>query len=538
MNNLTFTDIKEYDLNINDKGCLQLIENDYPIVSIELTDDNQFNRASKLVNRFNSNSYDKSLIIKHLKNFGIKGCGAFSITGSSDWINSKIAQKIKAEFDTLDLITNDLKHFRRDSEHYSQIANSDLNIEHKRGKHANTTKCYVNLENINGIECLYGFSNKFRKYVNLAVLMNAMFLDTLEYRFIEFKVASNRVIKFWDKEEDKIYKISTIQAYQLGLGYCNDCGYWFNSSDTHMVDGYRYCKSCRSPFEYEIQSHNYEPEQMQFIKLSPTGKIKAYTRANFDIENFYGIELEVALRSDCKKSKLEIVNEILKDAKTSNGKDIFYIVNDGSVCDGFEIVSYPMTYKAIQELDLNALLFRYRKYVKSLKTNNCGMHIHVSRNSFSNYNVLKAMNIVYKNKEFTRFVAERTTNDLNQWAPIRDSHYRDVKRALIDYKNETSGTYKKYVKAIVSSKYNAMNFSKRQTIEFRIFKGNLNNQNYRKNVEYIQALKEYSKVTSWSNVNINTFLGFVKSNYKSYENLNKFLNQNKKAMQQALQLDK
>ena len=111
MNNLTFRDIKEYDLNINDKGCLQLTENEYPVVSIELVDNSQFDRASKLVNRFNSNSYDKSLIIKHLKNLGLKGCGAFSITGSSDWTNDKIGQIIKREFDTLDLLNNSLKKF-------------------------------------------------------------------------------------------------------------------------------------------------------------------------------------------------------------------------------------------------------------------------------------------------------------------------------------------------------------------------------------------------------------------------------------------
>ena len=536
MNNLIFTDIIEHDLNIVN-GQLKLTENNNDIVLIDLSNEFQFDRASKVLSRWN-NSYDRSLIIQHLKNFGIATCTSYWTSETTDFLNRKIGQIIRNEFDILDLLENDLKRFSRDSEYYPMIAiNGHLNIEHKRGKHATKTKCFINMRDITKIRSLVGFGVNFaERNINLAILMNCTFLDTLTAEYIEFKSSDDRVGLY--KTETDIYKISKTQVYDLDLKYCNDCEYWFDRAETHLIDGQRYCKTCRSAFEYEIKSHNYEPEQMQFIKLSPTGKIKAYTRANFDIENFYGIELEVALRSNCKKSKLEIVNDILKDAKTSNGKDIFYIVNDGSVCDGFEIVSYPMTYKAIQELDLNALLFRYRKYVKSLKTNNCGMHIHVSRNSFSNYNVLKAMNIVYKNKEFTRFVAERTTNDLNQWAPITERHYRDVKSALIECKDYQSRIYKKYVKAIVNSKYNAMNFSKRQTIEFRIFKGNLNNQNYRKNVEYIQALKEYSKVTSWKNVNINTFLGFVKSNYKSYENLNKFLNQNKKDMQQALQLDK
>tara|TARA_Y100001973_G_C5193522_1_gene332599 strand:+ start:611 stop:2275 length:1665 start_codon:yes stop_codon:yes gene_type:complete len=554
MNNLTFTDIKEYNLYIEQSGYLYLLENDEAVVSIRLTENNQFDRASILVNRFNSNSYDKSLIIKHLKNFGIKGCGAFSIAGSSDWINSKIGQKIKAEFDTLDLITNDLKHFRRDSEHYPQIANSDLNIEHKRGKHANTTKCYVNLENIQGIACLYGFNNKFRKYVNLAVLMNAMFLDTLEYRFIEFKVASNRVIKFWDKTEDQVYKLSVIQSYQLGLEYCNDCGYWFNSSDTHIVDGYRYCKSCRSVLEYQIVSYGTKfentAEGMKFIKLSPSGQIKAYSRQNEDDEMF-GIELELQLRKkyldDKNVSIKKIASDIQKDIKTSNGVPVFIATVDGSLTrngnKGFELVSRPISFKAIQKLDLQNKLFRYKKYLKSLNNSNCGMHVHMSRNSFSPLGMVKVAKIIYENREFSRFIAQRTETDLNEWTPINRSQYENLIKEIV-YQKDRDSFFKRGINTVFGGKYNALNFSKRNdeglgvTIECRLFKSVMDNVFLRKNIEFLQALKEYSRVTSFKNVNINTFLGFVKSNYKSYENLNKFLNQNKQEMQQALQLDK
>ena len=162
----------------------------------------------------------------------------------------------------------------------------------------------------------------------------------------------------------------------------------------------------------------------------------------------------------------------------------------------------------------------------------------MSRNSFTPLGVVKFAKIIYENREFSRFIAQRTEADLNEWTPINKSQYRNLIKELVSQKDK-EGFYKKGIKSVFGYKYNALNFSKNNgiTIECRLFKSVMDNTLLRKNIEFLQALREFTTVTSFDNVNIKTFLGFIKSNYKSFENLNKFLNENQKDMQQAIKID-
>jgi hypothetical protein len=525
MNNLIFQPQDDYRLEIehtndNQAPFLRLYKNDESIVGLQLISEDAFDRACRLKNYFNK-PYDRDLIIKHLKNFSILGCRAYS-DGNCDWTNLTIKKRVLERIDMLSICQNKLQRFV-DTNACIDIINSyrDLNVVMKRGSLAGKTKLYVD-GSILPFIYEYNHSTLNQRKAHLTMYLKAKYLDSKSRKYIAFD--EQDLYDCYVENGQEYYRMTMAQIYELNLSRCNDCGNYYEQNYTHFHNNERVCNSCHTPLQYSIQNYDYTPN-LHYIVQRADGKVYANTRANFDNNIYFGIELEVELKNDCKLSRLEIVNEILKNAKTENNKDMFYVVEDGSLNNGFEIVSYPMTYKAIQAIDFNALIFRYRKYVKSFNTNTCGMHTHVSKNAFSNLNAIKAMKIVYSNYEFTRFIAQRKSEDLNRWSPIRPRHFDRVKSSIIENKNDVHANYRKYVKALVSSKYHAMNFSKSHTIEFRIFKGNLVNHRFLKNIEFIQALIDYTKVTPYRAVNINTFVGFVKSNYAEYQNLNKFLNE-------------
>ncbi len=61
-----------------------------------------------------------------------------------------------------------------------------------------------------------------------------------------------------------------------------------------------------------------------------------------------------------------------------------YCKHDGSIDEGFELVSYPMTldYHIATMPWLDILTMAQRLGYLSYQTSTCGLHIHVNRNSF------------------------------------------------------------------------------------------------------------------------------------------------------------
>ena len=208
------------------------------------------------------------------------------------------------------------------------------------------------------------------------------------------------------------------------------------------------------------------------------------------------------------------------------GRNLFYAKNDSSLRSngGVEFVSHPITYNAIKTIDWDDMFAQFRNQLQSFNDNDCGIHIHMSRNFMSSLTFYKFMKMMYKNKPFTEFIAQRNTRS---WARIDLRHLDNFVNATVNNQICDSTIYTKYVGAMFGNRYSALNFNNSATIECRIFKGNLKSNEILKNVEFLFSLKEFCQHNAIKDCKLNNYIGHVKSNFQAYPNLNRFFNKNK-----------
>ena len=156
----------------------------------------------------------------------------------------------------------------------------------------------------------------------------------------------------------------------------------------------------------------------------------------------------------------------LKDIANVSAENI-YIKSDGSIDDGFEIVSHPMTLDYhMNTIDWESLMHEaIRMGYRSHKTSTCGLHVHINRNAFGANQeeqeavIEKVLYFVEKNwNELFRF-SRRTEYNMNRWS-ARHGYEKTGKEIM----KKAKGDCNRYV---------AVNLRNYNTIEFRMFRGTL-----------------------------------------------------------------
>ena len=264
-------------------------------------------------------------------------------------------------------------------------------------------------------------------------------------------ICDNCQERIWrdNAERDLNYTLCS-HCYDNCYTNCENCGRLIHNEDAYYVDGedYPYCRDCFENLNNDaIKNYSYKPEPI-FYGSGPL---------------YYGIELEIdkgGEDSSNAQSLLDVANK---------REERIYCKHDGSLNDGFEIVSHPMT------LDYHTNNMNWRQIFeeavdmgyRSHNTSTCGLHIHVSRSAFGkDYEsqeqaIARVVFFVEKNwNELVKF-SRRTIDSLNQWA---------AKYATIS--STTEETYKK-AKDKRLGRYVAINLENYNTIEFRLWKGSL-----------------------------------------------------------------
>lgn len=276
-------------------------------------------------------------------------------------------------------------------------------------------------------------------------------------------------------------------------GYCRDndyiecegCGILVDNDSACYIehgDDTLYCNLCyQDNLEKPIHSYNYKPEPVFY------GEGKMYM----------GVELEVDIGGKCD-SNAERILEIF------NYEDEYvYIKSDGSLDDGFEIVTHPTSPRFHKEKIPweNAL-----NQLKSMgyQSHNCstaGLHIHVNRDYFGNTEEEQDAGIANVLYLFERFWEEmlrfsrRTETQVKRWA-ARYGYKQSGREILETAKNRYSGRY---------TCINLMNYT---TVEFRVFRGTLKYNTLLATLQFIEELckvacylPEYElKKLSWSSL--------------------------------------
>ncbi len=228
---------------------------------------------------------------------------------------------------------------------------------------------------------------------------------------------------------------------------CDDCGRLIHDDDACYVDGedYPYCSDC-----YERHARNYIHNYS--YKPNPV----FHGRGTM----FFGVELELDKGGEDDDKAEEILS--------CTDSDHLYIKHDGSLDDGMELVSHPMT------LDYHMNRMPWENIVetavdlgyRSHQTGTCGLHVHVSRKAFSidrseQEEVISRILYIVERfwQEMLRF-SRRTEYQINRWAArygIKDN----PKQVMDNAKKGNKG------------RYACINLCNYNTIEFRIFRGTL-----------------------------------------------------------------
>jgi len=152
-------------------------------------------------------------------------------------------------------------------------------------------------------------------------------------------------------------------CYENHYTRCSCCDALLHENDAYHLDGYDYCSECYHDEVDKcrnIHDYGYKPDPVFY------GNSK----------RFFGVELEIdgaGKDSDNADELLAIGNRDLVS---------IYIKGDGSLDDGMEIVTHPMSLDwhkdfCWEEIMKKAVSMGYRLH----QTSTCGLHIHVNRNS-------------------------------------------------------------------------------------------------------------------------------------------------------------
>ena len=270
----------------------------------------------------------------------------------------------------------------------------------------------------------------------------------------------DRVTVVCDRCGDRIWQDRSIGDENVTL--CQEC----------YDDYYTSCDRCgriiRNSDSYYVDEDSDEPYCVNCIDAIRSAPIKSYSYKPSPIfygtdDQYMGVELEVDRGGEDTDNARDLL-----DLANVRAKRI-YCKHDGSLNDGFELVSHPMTleyhkyqmnWKDVFETALDLGYYSHN-------TRTCGLHVHCDRNFFGDDDIIQEAvigRIVYFVEkhwsELVRF-SRRTSDTLERWA----ARYATISPT-------TQETFKK-AKDKRMGRYVAVNLENYETIEFRLFRGTL-----------------------------------------------------------------
>ena len=283
-------------------------------------------------------------------------------------------------------------------------------------------------------------------------------------------------------------------AYFNGTRYCEMC--WDNNVYTCDDCGEQYWDGnghdCDQDGSHLINSYSYKPRPYFF------------GTATYHM----GFELEVESDGNSIRDGAEVIVNALGER--------IYLKEDGSLSQGFEIVTHPHSLDEYQtNFDWSALNQLRRLGFRSWDTSTCGLHVHVSRTAFGfahkrsditkvQAHELRFMKLIYDNERQISRLAGRS------------SHYatfEDKGRLVSKIKHGSQH----------NGRYSAINSENSTTLEVRVFRGSLKPQRVLMALELVQCAVEYTrglhvsasnKALSWM-----MFTRYVADNASTYPNL-------------------
>lgn len=230
---------------------------------------------------------------------------------------------------------------------------------------------------------------------------------------------------------------------------CTHCGALIHRRDTYYRGDDPYCYDCYHTLPAQgINDYYFKPEPIFY----GTGS-----------KRYFGVELEIDDGGEFDSNAVKILNIANSD------RELIYCKHDGSLNDGFEIVTHPMT------LDFHENNMPWAEIMEEAKkmgylshqAETCGLHVHVNRTTFGNTESEQEAAIARVLYFFEKFWEEllkfsrRTQRQLDHWAARYG--YKEKPKDILDHAKGHNS----------AGRYTAVNLTNRDTVEFRMFRGTL-----------------------------------------------------------------
>lgn len=362
--------------------------------------------------------------------------------------------------------------------------------------------------------------------------------------YVRDRIATPPAENYGDKVRLRVYYEQDRESLPEDHEYCAACAFAFESDEMSDHDGDLYCSSCYSDRFCECAECGRTVSRNDSIYCNSRDEDlceSCYEEHGEDIslvdysENFEGVldpgkeprngwtEFRAKGESNkvpCYGMELEINygddyydHEIWKILKTRFYGG-FWLVSDGSVCNGCEIVFAPHSLKSYEERGLkDALKELADKGYRSYESGQCGLHIHAPRPRDSQGEKIQAF--FSANADRMRNFAKRSSERLQQWAKIPACSSDRGFRA-----------YSGNVRALRPGKYWSVN-PHGSTLEFRCFRGTLSYQRVFASLQFVDAIMAHASTTSIATMGCieKSWLSFVQwiKYVKAYRHLVSYL---------------
>ena len=302
---------------------------------------------------------------------------------------------------------------------------------------------------------------------------------------------------------DSMYYDDSYSCYQGDFNVCNSCcdnGYYYSENQDSYISNDDY-DEYDSDYDDEDYSgvHRYETDVLDHLDFQRTSNELRQEQRGKKLM-YCGVELEVERRNNCP-------DDIAYHINTNVLPDFAICKSDGSLDNGFEIVTAPSTY-AMHKKNWSRFFDdkQCRENLKGWSTDTAGLHIHLSRNALTPSEIGKILIFIndQTNNDFINQIAGRSSD---QWA-------KKSPKKITDAYNS-------------SDKYEAVNTSHRNTIELRIFRSNVSKHGFFRVLEFAFALSDFVKTTSiaLTSLHYTAFFRFMSrpENKATYPNLSAWL---------------
>jgi hypothetical protein len=273
------------------------------------------------------------------------------------------------------------------------------------------------------------------------------------------------------------------------IQYCDSCEMWVHTDDVAPQEDFGdICADCDTD-ENDCDDCEYSPDREANIRCrwcaghrEHHNIVNASQNPTFHMQKeahekyCFGFELEVEMLEKSHKCAEQGVLQTIKYLKKVKKTDYAAFKHDGSLQNGYEIVTQPYARSALNQH------FNWHDFLKNLaktehssfESGNCGLHIHVSK-VFTSRQLQKIGWTTWHLRELlARFSERRGRYDFCHWEPIMCG-------------SENTGKY--YALRMQTGK---------KTIEFRFPRGTLNFKRFLATYQCIDAIIQFALQHSYS----------------------------------------